>query len=146
MKVRLQNWLSAEDIGNLLYLTGFEAVNSGYRFLAPRRVPLLSPFVNRFLARLPGIRRLCLSQFVVARPAAPEARPEPPACSIIIPCRNEKGNVEQAVLRTPDIGSRTKLIFVEGGSRDGTAEEIERVIAPYPERDIREKGRRRLSR
>ncbi len=137
MKVPLQNWLSAGDIGNLLYLTGFETVNSGYRFLAPRRVPLLSPFVNRFLARLPGIRRLCLSQFVVARPAAPEARPEPPACSVIIPCRNEKGNVEQAVLRTPDIGSRTELIFVEGGSRDGTAEEIERVIAAYPQRDIK---------
>ncbi len=56
---------------------------------------------------------------------------------MIIPARNERGNIEGAVARTPRLGSRTELIFVEGNSSDGTAEEIERVIAAHPDREIR---------
>ena len=136
MKVPHQNWLSAEDIDNLLYLTGFETVNKGYRLLIPKWIPLVSNLVNRYIARLPGLRRLCLSQVLVARPLQPADAPVP-SCSVIVPCRNEKGNVEQAVIRTPDMGSHTELVFVEGGSQDGTAAEIERVIAAYPDRDIK---------
>ena len=137
MKVPHQNWLSAEDIENLLYLTGFETVNKGYRLLLPKWIPLVSHLVNRYAARLPGIRRLCLSHVLVARPLPPAATGGLPSCSVIVPCRNEKGNVEQAVIRTPAMGSHTELVFVEGGSQDGTAEEIERVIAAYPDRDIK---------
>ena len=56
--------------------------------------------------------------------------------SVIIPARNERGNIETAVRRTPRLGSGTEIIFVEGNSNDGTAEEIERVIAAYPDRQI----------
>ena len=56
---------------------------------------------------------------------------------IVIPARNEAGNIEAAVLRTPAMGSRTELIFVEGNSTDHTWAEIQRVKAAYPERDIK---------
>jgi glycosyltransferase involved in cell wall biosynthesis len=58
------------------------------------------------------------------------------SCSVIIPCRNEKGNIEDAVQRTPDMGKHTELIFVEGNSQDGTLEECERVKQQYPHKDI----------
>ena len=39
--------------------------------------------------------------------------------------------------RTPIFGSRQEFIFVEGGSRDGTYEEVERVMKKYPGKDIK---------
>ena len=56
--------------------------------------------------------------------------------SIIIPARNEQGNIEKAVLRTPAFGSNQEFIFIEGGSSDGTWDEIERVTKNYPEKNI----------
>ena len=57
--------------------------------------------------------------------------------SIIIPCRNERGNIEQAVKRLPHFGAHQEIIFVDGHSTDGTLEEIKRVIAHYADHDIK---------
>ena len=74
---------------------------------------------------------------MVARPR-PSAPPERHySCSVVIPARNEAGNIEAAVQRTPEIGLGTELIFIEGGSTDNTWEEIQRVKARYPRRDIK---------
>ena len=132
-----QNWLAPPDIQNLLSLAGFQTIRVGYHLLFPLRIPLLSAFFNRILANLPLLRKLCLVQVVVARPAPVTVPEESLSCSVIIPARNERGNIEGAVARTPRMGSRTELIFVEGNSSDGTAGEIERVIAAHPDREIR---------
>ena len=62
--------------------------------------------------------------------------PEEVTCSVIIPCRNEKGNIEDAIKRTPEMGANTEFIFVEGHSQDGTFDECERVKNAYPHKDI----------
>ncbi|MBF8258487.1 MAG: Methyltransferase type 12 [Actinobacteria bacterium] len=100
-------------------------------------LPLLSAFCNRVLSGLPLLRKLCLVQLVVARPAPVPVSEDSISCSVIVPARNERGNIEGAVARTPRMGRHTELIFVEGNSSDGTAEEIERVIAANPGRDIK---------
>jgi glycosyltransferase involved in cell wall biosynthesis/SAM-dependent methyltransferase len=127
-----QNWLSMGDLVNLLELNGFEVVKRGQRLLFPKRIPLLSTILNRYVARLPLVRRLCLSFYLVARPKAdpPALRPEP-SVSVIIPTRNERGNIRAAVERTPAMGSHTELLFVDGNSNDGTVEEIEAIIAEF---------------
>ncbi len=131
-----QNWLSTEDIGNLLRLANFQVVKTEYRLLIPKRVPWLSDWINRYLAPLPVIRHLCLSRYVVARPTGLRAQNEF-STTILIPCRNERGNVEAAVKRLPEFGGRHEIIFVEGNSTDGTRDEIKRVIANHPEKDIK---------
>lgn len=136
---RIQNWLPLEDIGNLLFLADYEVIRRGHRFLMPRKVPLIAPLINRCIAKLPFIRKLCLIQFIVAR-RAPEFgrdRGEASTCSVVIPCRNERGNIAGAVARTPEMGRHTELIFVDGNSTDGTAEEIGRVMGASPGRDIK---------
>jgi glycosyltransferase involved in cell wall biosynthesis len=55
----------------------------------------------------------------------------------VIPCRNERGNIEAAVKRLPRFCEDLEIIFVEGHSADGTLLEIERVIGAYPHYDIR---------
>lgn len=131
-----QNWLSPRDIDNLLNLADFEPIKREWRQFLPRRAFGLGRPINRYVAPLPGLRRLSLRHYVVARPLRDVALGRP-SVSVIIPCRNERGNIEPAVLRTPDLGSFTEIVFVEGHSRDGTRAEIERVIAAYPERRIR---------
>lgn len=131
-----QNWLSSGDICNLLSLAEHQVVKEEHRLLFPKKIPWMSNFINRYIATLPGIRRLCLCRYIVARPMRLRRESEF-STTILVPCRNEKGNVEDAVKRVPPFGSHQEIIFVEGHSTDGTKEEIERVIEKYPDRDIK---------
>jgi SAM-dependent methyltransferase len=131
-----QNWLSHRDIANLLQLADFEVIKREWRILWPYCWLGLGRLLNRYVATLPLIRKLCLRNYIVARPR-PKPAPEPLSVSIIVPCRNERGNIEPAVLRTPRFGRAIEMIFVEGGSSDGTWDEIQRVIAAHPGKAIK---------
>lgn len=131
-----QHWLPGKDMANLLELAGFDVVKTRNRCLVPLGVPLLADFANAVLANLPGFKHFCLNELVVARLAAPRKAGSEVTCSVVIPCRNEAGNIEQAVARTPVMGAHTEIIFVEGGSSDDTLSACEHVKATHPERDI----------
>lgn len=131
-----QNWLSVQDIDNLLRLTGFERVKRENKILLPINIPLLTPFCNRFLANLPPFHRLDLVNLIVARPEPRREAPER-TVSIIVPARNERGNIENAVRRLPAFGASQEFVFVEGHSKDGTYEEMLRVRDAYPEKRIK---------
>ena len=126
----LQNWLTYQDLTNLLELAGFEVFKRGRRMPFPLYIPLISEAVNSVLQVLPVLRLLGIQQYVVARlrPTGARARQ---SCSVIVPCRNERGNIAAAVERIPSLGSRTEVIFVEGNSTDGTLEEIREVMGRY---------------
>jgi SAM-dependent methyltransferase len=132
-----QNWLSIADIRNLLKLAGFEALETHRIVLLPKYLPLLSVFFNRFCARLPFLSKLCMTQVVVARMVPSSVALEELSVSVVIPCKNERGNVEDAVRRIPPLAGRTEIIFCDDQSTDGTAEEVLRVRSLYPEKDIR---------
>lgn len=131
-----QNWLSTEDITALLQLADFEPIKREWRTLIPKRAFGAGSIINRFVAPLPLLRRLCLRNYVVARPRCIPA-PNRLSTTVLIPCRNERGNVEAAVRRIPDFCSDLEILFVEGHSQDGTLDEIHRVIEAYPEHNIR---------
>jgi SAM-dependent methyltransferase len=130
----IRNWVSPDDLRNVLELSGFEVVSSTARILMPKRVPLLAFVANAIIANIWPFTRLCSTYWLVARPRPREF--EDLSVSVICPCRNEEGHIAQIVERVPDLGSASELIFVEGGSTDGTRGEIERQIALHPERDI----------
>jgi SAM-dependent methyltransferase len=132
-----QNWLSIADVRNLLRLAGFEALETHRIVLLPKYVPLLSGFLNRFCARLPFLSKLCMTQVVVARMLPPPVSPEELSVSVVIPCKNEKGNVKEAVKRIPWLAGRTEILFCDDQSTDGTAEEVLRVQAACPDKNIR---------
>ncbi|HEX3554160.1 MAG TPA: glycosyltransferase [Thermoanaerobaculia bacterium] len=131
-----QNWLTVHDVTNLLRLAGFAPVRHWEEVLLPLPIPLLAPLCNRFLVKLWPFRHLALCNFVVARPAA-RPREEEPLVSVVVPARNEEGNVPAVFSRLPEMGRGTELIFVEGHSTDGTWAAIEREIAAHPERRAR---------
>ncbi|MDT8069356.1 MAG: glycosyltransferase [Terriglobia bacterium] len=131
------NWTTKEDLANLLYLVDFEILRMRPHILLPKHVPLLTPFANRFLAPLPLIRQFALTNWVVARPTHLAADRPTPSVSVICPCRNEAGNIQQIADRLPIMGSHTELIFVEGHSKDNTLDECRRVAASTFEKDIK---------
>jgi SAM-dependent methyltransferase len=131
-----QNWLSPGDIRNLLRLADYEVVKAERRLLMPMGIPILSTIANRLLAYLPGLNHLCLCHYVVARMRTAPTH-EPQTMTVVIPCRNEKGNIEAAIARLPSFGRRQEVIFVDGHSTDGTPEEIQRMITQYHEKDIK---------
>lgn len=128
-----QSWLAIADLENLLYLNGYETVKKGCRFLLPFGIPLLTPFFNRFLANMPLFRHLGLVQYIVAReiPSRPKANDY--SVSVMVPCRDEAGNMERLFAELPRLGSRTELVFVDGNSSDGTVEKIKELAAKHPE-------------
>ena len=131
----IRNWMTIEDVRDLLQLTGLEPLTTTRRILFPLQVPLLSPFLNGVIGPLPIIRHLCLTWWIVARKHPPD-EPESVSVSIVVPARDEAGMIERIVEETPELGSGTELIFVEGHSTDGTREEIDRQIGLHPERRI----------
>lgn len=129
--VKLQNWLSVQDVRNLLHLSGFDVVTESGEILLPLRLGPVSWLFNRVIVKFWPAERAGLAKFVVARPrpSALSLPPRPLSVSVIVPARNESGNIESIVERLPQMGSRTQLIFVEGNSVDDTYDEIERVLA-----------------
>jgi len=131
-----QSWLSPTDIAQLLSLADFDVVKFDWRQIVPKHVFGAGAFLNRYFGSLPGIRHLSLRNYVVARmqPSKPKA---PKSVTVLIPCRNERGNIEPAIKRIPNFCPNIEILFVEGHSQDGTLDEINRVIEAYPGHDIK---------
>ena len=122
-----QNWLTPEDVNNMLHLAGFESIRSSQEILWP--LPL-GGFANRYLVKLWPFHNLALSNFVIARPAPQPARAA--SVSVVIAARNEAGNIKSIFERVPAMGSGTEIVFVEGHSRDNTYEAIEGEMPLHP--------------
>ena len=122
-----QNWLTPEDVDNMLGLAGFESIRTSAEVLWP--LPL-GGFADRYLVKLWPFHNFALSNFVIARPV-----PQPvkePSVSVVVAARNEAGNIKSIFERLPKMGSRTELVFVEGHSRDNTYEAIEKEMTLHP--------------
>jgi len=130
------NWLSTEDTMGFLHLADFEPVKREWRQLVPRSLFGLGTLINRLIGTLPLIRRLSLRNYLVARPVR-DVKLRKTSTTVLIPCRNEKGNIENAVKRLPDFCEDLEILYVEGNSQDGTLDEIHRVIEAYPDKDIK---------
>ncbi|MGF1637550.1 MAG: glycosyltransferase [Cyclobacteriaceae bacterium] len=131
-----QNWLTNHDMRTFLMLAGFETYRHTMRVLWPVYIPLLSRLVNKYIARLPLINQLCLNQYCFARPAISKETDDY-SVSIVIPARNESGNLHNALERMPKFGTAMEIIFIEGNSTDDTWERVQELPAKYPDWNIK---------
>ncbi len=149
-----QNWLTVEDNTGLLNLAGFEVIRHWPEILWPLHTPLLSNFFNRFVSKIWPFRHLALTNFIIAKSSERwkvesekwkverEDLPSDlspltsdlPLVSVIVPARNEAGNISQIFDRTPEMGQGTEIVFVEGHSDDDTFAVIKKAIEDHPER------------
>lgn len=131
-----QSWISRKDLANLLYLSGFETYRQNSSMLFPFYIPLVSTFLNKFLSRLPIFNWFALNHYTFAQPIVKITNEEAAkkySTTVLIPARNESGNIENAILRMPDFGKHIEIIFVEGNSTDDTWEKIQEIQQKYNE-------------
>ena len=123
----VRNFVTNKDIINLLELHDFEILKEGLQVFIPFYIPLLSAGINFMVQELPGLRQLCIMQYIVAKPK--RAR-KPLSCSVIIPCYNESDNIQDCLRRIPRMGSFTEVIVVDDGSTDPTAALVNAELNP----------------
>ncbi len=130
-----QSWLTVEDLANLLSLADFEVIRHWEEILWPLSTPLIAPLANRYLVRFPPFKWFALTNFIMARPRPrPKGITTKPSVSVVVPARNEAGNIPEIFRRVPEMGSGTELLFVEGHSSDDTYSAIEKAMADHPGR------------
>lgn len=121
-------WFTPEDFRAACARRGIEVIRESPETLVPLAIPLLSTIANRLLARLPLLKLLCLHLVVVARVAGRPVEP-PPSVTVVVPARNEAGNVGRILREIPRMGAFTEVIFVEGNSTDDTYERLRGLVA-----------------
>lgn len=124
-------FVTRESLAALAALSGYEIVQIKPVGYCPFSLLGLGDLINRALPAIPLLRWLGAAAVIVLRPIAPS---QPPSLTIVIPCRNEKGNIESALTRMPAFPAPVEVIFVEGHSSDGTWEEVQRVVAAHGSR------------
>ena len=133
----LQNWFSIQDIEQLLNLEDFEIVKHSQEIIFPLYIPLITPLLNRFIGKIWPFRHLAITNLFIVKPDfRGEGTTEDVTVSVIIPARNEAGNIESLFQRTPELGKGTEIIFIEGHSLDNTFETIQEVMSKYPDRNV----------
>ena len=125
-----QNWIAHQDLVNFCYLTGLEIIRRDLKLLCPLPIPFLANFLNRYLAPLPFFRPFTILNIVVARPLKSKPGGHP-SVSVIVPARNESGNIDDILVRCPMMGPQDEIIFVEGNSTDDTWERIQQAERRY---------------
>ena len=131
-----QNWVDSESLKNIIKLSNFEIIKENKKIILPIYLPIFNYFFNNILSNLPIFRNLCLLNFVHLRYKFKE-RVSHKKVSIIIPTKNERGNIENAIKRIPKFGKSQEIIFVDGNSKDNTYEEILKNIKKYKNLNIK---------
>jgi SAM-dependent methyltransferase len=135
-----QNWLTPEDTENLLRLSGFEVIRKQREIFFTLPVPVVRDLFNKVLVKVWPFSPFAWTNIIIARPEPakePAGTQKQPTVSVVIPARNEAGNIEAAFQRVPKMGSHTEIVFVEGHSKDNTHEAIEQAIKNHPEWDAK---------
>ena len=128
IKTQLMN---LNDIKNFLNIANFDVVRLEKKILSPLKLFGIGRIINRYLATMPILSFFCLRHYVVARSLKKACKEEYNSASIIIPCKNEEGNIEQAIARLPKFSKNLEVIFVEGNSKDKTWEKIQVIKKKY---------------
>ncbi|MBY0110259.1 MAG: glycosyltransferase family 2 protein [Candidatus Babeliaceae bacterium] len=124
-----------QDLKHLCALTDLDIITEKRELLISVGVPLLADFLNYIIARLPIISALCLMRLYIVR-QTPKIKQKEYSVSVIIPCKNEAGTIEAAVLRTPSMGTSTELILIDGNSKDSTVDVMQAMVTKYPHKNI----------
>ncbi|OUU27996.1 MAG: hypothetical protein CBB97_05285 [Candidatus Endolissoclinum sp. TMED37] len=132
LKLKMSNinstLLGTSDIFNFLENSKYQTVRIDRKILIPFSIFGIERLINRYIAPLPLFSNICLRHYNISRSIKAIERTKKKSASIIIPCKNERGNIRNAIERLPKFTNKIEVIFVEGNSSDGTWEEIQKVM------------------
>jgi hypothetical protein len=127
-------FVTRTDLENIARLSGFHVVRTRSVVYSPLRLLGLGTLANRILPAVPLLRHLHFAQVVVLAANLTPPPQERPSISVIVPTRNERGNIEAALDGLREVSADLpglEVVFVEGHSNDGTWDEIQRLMPRY---------------
>lgn len=128
-------FLTVQSLESVASLSGFRVVRIRNACFFPFRLFGIGNLINRWVPALPLVKWASLCSVVTLQPKPlPGQAPETPSLSILVPARNERGNIEPLFSRLDSLRAKIELIFVEGHSNDSTWEEIQRCQKKYGEK------------
>jgi len=123
-------FLTVNTLKHLAILSDFELVRRRGAVFFPISLFGIGKLLDVLVSGIPIIRKFSAVEIITLRPI--QNTSHNPLLSIVIPARNERGNIEPAIQRLKPLFKRNfQIIFVEGHSKDGTWEEILRVQDKY---------------
>jgi ubiquinone/menaquinone biosynthesis C-methylase UbiE len=125
------NFIEKRNLSKMVELLDFSISYSGYMLLFPKYIPVLSFLANSLGTRMWGISKCSAVQYMIIQPTVKNKTDLGYGCSVIIPCYNEAGNIEEAVKRVPQMGRGTEVVVVNDGSKDKTAEIVRGLQLPH---------------
>ncbi|MBU1031428.1 NAD-dependent epimerase/dehydratase family protein [Patescibacteria group bacterium] len=117
-----RNWLKLDTIKNILEISGYKVINSGFRTLIPMHIPLISRFVNSQVLRSKILSKFCVIQYIVAEKEKFLINNNL-TCSVIIPIQNNPENLRDCINSIPNLGKKTEILVIDG-SVDSKVEQL----------------------
>ncbi len=136
MKIKMpsapHNFIEKNNLTKIIDSLDFSISYSGFLGLCPTEIPIISFLANTIGVKTLGINKLSFVQYLSLRPLPDNEVDLGLGCSVVIPCFNEEGNIEEAVRRIPQMGKGTEIIVVNDGSTDRTAEIVRSIQGEIP--------------
>ena len=129
------NWLNTNELKT--YLENFKFIF--VRKLKTKIIPfdnLFVNYINIFLSFIPFIGLFASEEFTIFRKVL-ENNKSDKGLTICLTVKNEKPIIETLINKIPKIAEKQEIIFIEGGSTDGTYEEIQKQIEKNKDKDIK---------
>ena len=130
------NWLNTNELKTYLENFNFLFIRKLKNKIIPGNSSF-SRFVNAILSLVPFLNILSSDEFTIFKKIQEETINEEKGISICLTVKNEKEIIETLIKKIPKISNKQEIIFIEGGSTDGTYEEIERLIKLNKHIDIK---------
>jgi hypothetical protein len=140
-------FITETDLHNFALISGYQVVKTCHACSFCFKLFGIGHILDRMIRITPGLKHISLVYLAVLRPIIAEAAK--PGLSVIVPARNERGNISNAIQRLSDcVDYPLEIIFVEGHSTDNTWEEIQRVVSeykgPFSLRTLRQTGQGKM--
>lgn len=119
-KSQINSYIKPSKISNIFYSLNFEKINSYNRQVFPFRIFGIGKFINIFLEITLSFFNLGIKTYFLYQ-LKNEVKEEY-SKSIIVPAKNESGNLHELIKRIPTFSSNYEIIIVCGPSKDNTFE------------------------
>ncbi|GEM_PF-3384436 len=129
------NFYRDDDLDCFLEMSGWENVQRINRYILPFEVGIIGKIID-LVAKLPFFRNFSLNTIFIARKKNEFVNKEH-SVTVLVPCRNEEGNIEAIIKRMPEFGKSLEILFINDKDTDNTEEQILRCQKEYSHKNIR---------
>ncbi len=119
-------YFTDQNIESFLKSSGWEKIKNVNNFIFPFRIPFLSYIVENVFIKLPFLNKLSFCSMYSAQKSN-ISHPDKKV-TILVPCKNEEGNISPLVKRIPNFAKSIQLIFINDKSTDKTKEKVNNEI------------------